>query len=204
MFLRASQLIQDVEFIDLVNNLDDIVVSTPLSILDTLDSSTREEVPQTGLLRYPTTPSSSLNLDADLSNISSFSESISLKPSYSGVKRNITKKATSRKSVRKSAASTPDQSSNVSANLSAYQKTPAFKSMDTPRLKSEVQRFGMKALTKKKAVAKLEEIHRFTNKKFLKCPSQGSDDEVVIPNNKLGKFPFVYFLFIYSIPDCII
>lgn len=45
-------------------------------------------------------------------------------------------------------------------DLSEYKKTPGFTSMDTPRLRTQVEKYGLKPLSKKRAVAKLEEIHR--------------------------------------------
>lgn len=179
---RASQLIQDVEFLDLVNSLDDIVVSTPLSLLDRLDQPTNVD---TSHFRHHSTPSRTReikNEPINISNFSSLSESTTPEPTR---KKAAPKRLGSRKSSRNKPileVMTPDQSA---ADLSTYQKTPAFKEMDTPRLKSEVQKFGMKPLTKKKAVAKLEEIHRFTNKKFLKCPEDTDvDNDVVIPRKK--------------------
>ena len=60
----------------------------------------------------------------------------------------------------KRAGAKSDLSTPSHLEMSAYNKTPNFKEMDTPRLKSEVGRFGLKPLSKKRAVAKLEEIHR--------------------------------------------
>ncbi|KAG8433235.1 hypothetical protein GDO86_017495 [Hymenochirus boettgeri] len=51
---------------------------------------------------------------------------------------------------------------------------PAYSDMDTPVLKKELNRFGVRALPKKKMVLKLKEIFRYTHQTM----SSDSDDEV--------------------------
>ncbi|KAL5258557.1 hypothetical protein ACHWQZ_G009141 [Mnemiopsis leidyi] len=147
---RASQLIQDVEFIDLVKKLDVPVVDSPLSFIDDLSP-----------LNLTTDKDISLiNLDCQTPG------NPSGKPTgTSGIYQSTPDISKNRRNVRRSLLDTP---SNL--ELSEYNKTPNFKGMDTPKLKAEVGKYGLKPLSKKRAVAKLEEIHRFTNKKFLKCP----------------------------------
>ena len=54
-----------------------------------------------------------------------------------------------------------------------------------------MDKYGLKPLGRKKAVAKLEEIHRFTNKKFLKCPDDAEEDFKETPTKpKLVRSPF--------------
>ncbi|CAF0958041.1 unnamed protein product [Brachionus calyciflorus] len=51
------------------------------------------------------------------------------------------------------------------ANSKISLNVPNFSSMDTPDLKNELKKFGVKALPKKQAVKKLTEIYEFTNRK---------------------------------------
>ena len=146
---RASQLIQDVEFIDLVKKLDDPVVNSPLSFIDNLSpisldtgpsgSTTKQQIPV-------------INLDDRKSG------STSAVLGSNGQTSDSTPKCVSKNKgvVKRSNFSTPSH-----LDLSAYDKTPNYKGMDTPKLKAEVGKYGLKPLSKKRAVAKLEEIHRY-------------------------------------------
>ena len=130
---------QDVEFIDLVKKLDDPVVNSPLSFIDNLSppkTTNEKNVPLINLdCQTPDTPSGTFTSSSD-----------------------VYQSTPDTKKKRNGRASVADTPSNL--DLSEYNKTPNFKGMNTPRLKAEIGKYGLKPLSKKKAVAKLEEIHR--------------------------------------------
>ncbi len=61
---------------------------------------------------------------------------------------------------------------------------PSFVSMDTPNLKDELKRFGIKALPRKQAVRKLVEIYEYTHKNKLMRKSKSCTDLCDTSKNK--------------------
>ncbi|XP_063679927.1 uncharacterized protein LOC134815337 isoform X2 [Bolinopsis microptera] len=155
---RVSQLIQDVEFIDLVKKLDDPIVNSPLSFIDNLSPIRLDTVPT----KLPA------DKNQDISVIDLDDSATEAPISRNKLLDSTPKPSSKNKGVMRRP--------NLELELSVYDKTPNFKGMNTPKLKAEVGKYGLKPLSKKRAVAKLEEIHRFTNKKFLKRPSELEDE----------------------------
>eukprot|EP00116_Pleurobrachia_bachei_P002873 sb/3463135/ len=93
----------------------------------------------------------------------------------------LTKAGKAARKKESEAPTTPIASTSAPSNVSIYQRTPGFAQMDTPKLKAAVDKFGLKQLSKKKAVAKLTEIHRFQNRKFLKCTNEAMEEETRAP-----------------------
>ena len=141
MPFRVSQLIQDVEFIDLVKKLDDPIVNSPLSFIDNLSPIRLDTVPT----KLPA------DNNKDISVIDLDDCAIEAPVSRNKLLDSTPKPSSKNKGVMR----------RPNLELSVYDKTPNFKGMNTPKLKAEVGKYGLKPLSKKRAVAKLEEIHRY-------------------------------------------
>jgi hypothetical protein len=97
----------------------------------------------------------------------------------------VTKKKAPNKNINKkqpSAASALTAASNQ-LNLTPM---PEYTQMDTPNLKSELKRFGMKPLSKKQAVKKLVEIYEFTHRHKLKRSASCLDLNSAITSERVS------------------